>query len=232
MQTNYAYEDLHGKEFTSAVLANYSFNHSYITNGQLYNVQVDSADLTLSTWKHTLFSNSVLNSCYGEKQTYTNCLFTQVEINDHRFYNSHIENTAFVAGAFNNTVFSDVTIDQSSFVFSFFDNCTINHLQGVDDNSTIAHCTFTNCQIGVTTGVHFVSCDFIDCDIDPSIHRSLCDVTVTKANEQPTYMETCPKCGEPTLNYSPCPYSSEIYGDDEDYCNCCNKCAILCAMEA
>ena len=40
---------------------------------------------------------------------------------------------------------------------------------------------------------------------------------------------TC-KCGAPAGEPGPCPYASEIRGDDSP-CSCCRECATECAME-
>lgn len=42
---------------------------------------------------------------------------------------------------------------------------------------------------------------------------------------------TCPMCGKPGRHNHNCPYSSEIDGDDETMCNCCDECTDDCRDE-
>ena len=39
------------------------------------------------------------------------------------------------------------------------------------------------------------------------------------------------KCGNVGDNLHPCPFSSEIYDDNETLCNCCSACSDECSMD-
>ena len=41
---------------------------------------------------------------------------------------------------------------------------------------------------------------------------------------------TC-KCGEPGLANHTCPYKTDLNGDYDSLCNCCENCQVLCADE-
>ncbi len=41
----------------------------------------------------------------------------------------------------------------------------------------------------------------------------------------------CQKCSCPEEQLHPCPYASEIHGDEESLCNCCSECVGVCLDE-
>lgn len=53
-----------------------------------------------------------------------------------------------------------------------------------------------------------------------------------KPNVKPDIIVGCQGCGEEQL-YTPghtCPFKSDIHGDDETLCNCCEDCVYDCLM--
>ncbi len=41
-------------------------------------------------------------------------------------------------------------------------------------------------------------------------------------------MDECNRCGEPGNQPHVCPYASDVDGDDETLCNCCDECTEAC----
>lgn len=53
----------------------------------------------------------------------------------------------------------------------------------------------------------------------------------TRRREQAEDHRLSKSCGHPEASIRNCPYQSEISGDDEQRCECCDDCAHECAMD-
>ena len=54
---------------------------------------------------------------------------------------------------------------------------------------------------------------------------------IDDTNEDPGYDPTLCKCGEDANPSHMCPYKTEMFGDYETLCNCCDECTNQCGYD-
>lgn len=72
---------------------------------------------------------------------------------------------------------------------------------------------------------------WVDQPIPPAIESLARDEALEHIERLKAQESKCQKCGNKAQPMHPCPYRSDIDGDNETMCNCCEECQHECAMD-